>query len=741
MRRHAIKAALLAQTFVMVPGLAFGQTVSVPDDGLADIIVTANRVESSAQKTAVAINVYSGADLVAKGVTNVTALAAVDPSITITTNQLASYIAIRGVASTDTTATGDPSVPFSRDGFYTNREFALRASMYDVARVEVLKGPQGTLNGRNSTGGLVSVLTNRPSFENSGYVNVEGGNYGTFNTEGAVNLALSDRVAVRASGMFRRNDGYRFITGVNTRADDEHVWSGRFQIAARPTENLTLRLVYQHDDIDQVGTTAWKFFPIGTRPDSFGSARSFPGDFTPTTRLIDNRVQWEAKLDDIFGNLKVIYAGGRDEIKFNHVIDGTTPIYPAIRTFADVESPVTWNHEVRIANDPSDRLFVQAGYFHFLENNSLTNGFLNVSMTGPFAPGGPLAALSTAGRYGVFFQYKLKAESDAVFAQAAYAVTDKVKLTGGVRFTWDRKTRSGFSITDIQAVSSPFAPPIVLVSDGAGSYPEAPVAKAQPTFHLGIDYTPHSDALFYAKYDRGYKAGGLNNSDSGKIVPNYAPEKVDSFEIGAKTRWMGNRIQFNADAFYFNYANYQGNQLVSTGSGAAGTFNVGSAKVYGAEAQLTALFGQGGRIDLATTLLRTRMGNNIIINTGSNPPTPVDVSGNRLPSAPGMTLAGGIEYAFPALGGTLTPRADFKHSSKFYYSVFNNEDESSQPYTLLNANLTYQPDSRNWSVSAFVRNILDSVVLATAERNYLAGINAYTFQAPRTWGLRAGIQF
>lgn len=743
-----IHIALLAGSAFALPAMAQSQepapqaadaTGPTGQTGIADIVVTANRVQTSAQKTAVAINVYSGADLVSRGISNVTALTASDPSINITTTTDGSYLAIRGVASTDTTQVGDPSVPIARDGFYTNRQFGLQSSMYDVARIEVLKGPQGTLNGRNSTGGLVSIITTRPKFENSGYVNAELGTYSTFNGEAGLNYSPSDKLAFRASGIYRRHDGYRRLSGINVIGDDEDMYSGRFQIAARPTENLSLNLLYQHDDLDSVGSISWKT-PIGQRPD-FGKARIFPGFFKPYNRLIVNRVQWEARLDDVLGNLSVIYAGGRDSTTFRHALDGTSDIYPAVRTYINNERPVTWNHELRISNDPVQRLFVQAGYFHFYEKNAIINGLYNVSMTGPFAPGGPFAALSTAGRYGVYFDNLIVTTSDAAFAQGAFAATDQLKLTLGARLTWDKKTRTGTNITDIQAVGSPFAPPVVVTGPADGIYPFNGKRKPQASFHAGIDFTPSDQILLYGKYDRGYKAGGFNSPDNGQPVPGYQPETIDSFEVGAKTKLMGGRLIFNVDGFYFNYSNYQGSQYTQTGSGSAGTFNVGSARVYGAEVQASALFGAGGRFDLNAALLNTKMGDNIIIANGASPPELINVGGNRLPNAPSAVITATVEYAIPMMGGHVTPHVDAKYSSKFYYSVFNYEDETSRSYVMANANVTFEPDSRNWQISFFVRNLTDHVVLTSGKRNYLAGINEYVFQPPRTYGVRTSLKF
>jgi iron complex outermembrane receptor protein len=735
MRTHSTRNALLAGCALILPAAALAQSEAPPEvqGGIKEVIVTANRVETSAQKTSVALTIYTGDELTDKGVASVAALALIDPSVNVTSSTGAAYVAIRGVASTDTTQIGDPSVPIARDGFYTNRSYTIQSSMYDLARVEVLKGPQGTLNGRNSTGGLVSIITNRPEFATSGQINTEVGNFKAVNVDGAVNVALSDKAALRFSALSREHRGYREVTGINLRGDDEDTASARVQIALRPTKGLNLWASYQHDDIDNVGDVALNTSGIGVRPASFGDARSFPGLAPTYNRLKNDRVRWEATLDSLPGGLALVYSGGRDKVEFHHALDASGSVYPAIQQFLINESPVTWNHEVRVSNSTKSRLFVQGGLFYFTEDNAMTAGVFNLEMTGPFATGGPLAALGTAGRYGVFFDHRIKTKSQAAFGQAAYALTEQLKFSLGLRHTRDKKERTGISNTDIQAVGSPFAPPVFLSSSAEGTY-----RQSEPTYHVGLDYTPTQNSLIYAKYDRGYKSGGFNSNGSGPSVP-YESEHLSAVEVGTKNRFLNNRLQLNGAAFSFDYRGYQASQFSSALGGGAGIFNVGNAKIHGAEAQLVSLFGDGGRIDLNVAYLRTKFGPGIVVNDGGG--TPHDIGGNRLPNAPSLSMSAGLEYGWNFDSGTLTPRLDVKYTSDYYFSVFNNPDETSDAYVMGNASLTYEPTNGRWRVQAFVRNLADKVVLANGAQNFLAGLNSYQFQPPRTFGVRATYRF
>ena len=733
--RCASASLLAISAFIATPALAADQAGDTAGKGgLQEIVVTANRVETASQKTPIALTVYSGADLAAKGVSNVQALSSIDPSVNVTSSTGAAYVAVRGIASTDVTETGDPSVPIARDGFYTNRSFNIQSSMYDVSRVEVLKGPQGTLNGRNSTGGLIAIITNRPTNISGGYASVGLGNYGAFESDLGVNIAVSDSFQMRASGTYRYHDGYRTITGLpngqTLRGDDANVASGRFQIAWKPAEGLRLWASYQHDSVTGVGDVT-KDSTLGTRA-SLADVSTFPGTAPTLTRLTGDRIRWEAVYDALPAGLSLTYAGGWDKSDWRHRLDATGPVYDAVRQFIQSENPTTWNHEVRLANNANSRLFVQTGWFHFQEANVINSGLYNVQMTGAFAPGGPLAAMGQPDKYGIKFDYNILTKSDGVFAQLAYRLNDQIKLSLGARNTWDSKVRTGQAVLFLPALASPFAPALTLNTPGNGT-----MSKSQPTFHVGLDYQVTPRSLIYAKFDTGYKAGGFNSNGSAASV-SYDPEKLSAFEIGTKNRFLDNNLQVNAAAFYFDYSGYQASRSEAALSGGAGIFNVGSAKIMGAELQTIALLG-GVRLDSNIALLHTEFGQGIIVRDGAG--NDRSIAGHSLPNAPDFVATFGVEKAFALDFGTITPRVDGKYSSAFYYDVFNDADTRSNSYVTGNASINFKPAAGNWQIDAFIRNFTDKVVLANAARNYVANKNTYQFQAPRTFGIRASVKF
>ncbi|GEM_PF-2248019 len=724
---------LVSVSVFAMPTMALAQNAADESQeqasGLGDIIVTANRTASNAQDTPTALNVYSGDALRDAGIASVRDLASIDASVNISPSAGAAYVAVRGIASTDVTEIGDPSVPVARDGFYTNRSFSLNSSMYDLARIEVLKGPQGTLNGRNSTGGLVSIITNRPKFENGGYSSVEVANFGTFNGEMGANLAISDTFAIRASGTYLSHNGYRKIDGPTRSGDDEDFASGRIQ-ALYNSGGLSAWVSYQHDSRVVNGDAILRGTLGGPKP-SFSDLGAFPGNSPQKTTLEGDRIRWELSYTTD-SNLNFIYAGGYDSQNWVNVLDATGPEYPANRQFRQNERPKTWNHEFRVSNDNSSRLFFQAGYFRFSENNTVDSGLYNREMTGPFAVGGPLEALGQPDQYGIKFDYKIRTRSQAVFAQVDYDLTDQLEISLGGRYTWDKKVRSGQALLDLQALASPFAPASTFPVEGNGR-----LSDSQPTWHAGLNYRPAPDTLIYAKYDRGYKSGGFNSNGSSAPVP-YDPEQLDAFEIGTKNSLLGNTLQLNGDVFYSNYRGYQASQTSDVLQG-SGIFNVGSAKIFGVEGEVKALLGQNTRLGLNAAYLHTKFGDGIVVNDGDG--NPADISGNRLPNAPSFTLTGSIDQDFVLGSGKITAHADAKYSSKYYFSAFNLDDISTGSFAIANASLGYEPNHGGWKVIAFVRNIFDKNVLSYAQQNFVSHTNNYQFQPPRTYGVRASVNF
>lgn len=695
------------------------------------VVVTANRIKTNAQRTPVALSVLSATALSDAGVSSVQAMQAIDPSVNVTSNAGAGYVAMRGIASADVTEIGDPSVPIARDGFFVNRSFSMGSSMYDLERVEVLKGPQGTLFGRNSTGGLINIITKRPGQFKGGFFSLDVGNYNAVTAEGAVNVPLSDTVQLRVSGISRRHDGYRELTGIGIEGDDAKSWSGRVQLAFQPIKGFDGLVSYQHDHVNEVGDVVMNT-PLGEVA-SFGDAKSFHADAPSFNRIRGDRLRWDFSYDQLPYGLTLSYAGGYDKQTWNHGLDGTATHYPAVRQYLQDEAPDTWNHEVRLATPQSGRFAGQVGLFHFDEKNTINSGLLNLRMDPQYA-GGPL---DFGGLYGIRFNYRVRTKSDAVFGQGSVKLTEDLKLTAGARYTKDRKERNGESVMNSNALISPFVSIPFSPTSGNGS-----LSSSKPTWQAGLDWTVAPDNFLYAKMATGYKSGGFNSVANSPTIP-YGEENVRSYEIGSKNKFDNRRITLNLAAFYQDYKGYQASQTINAVNGGASiiTFNVGNATIKGLEAEFNARLGQSSRFDLSATWLHARFGDNILVADGDTPPVLHDIGGNTLPNAPRLVYTAAFEHNFEIGDSTLTMRLSGKHSSEFNYMVFNHRDTRSPAYTTGNLVFTYARNNSDWQLQAYVNNFTDEVVLANAQRSYTSGHNTYQFQPPRTFGARMRYNF
>jgi iron complex outermembrane recepter protein len=721
MSANPILGAAIAAALFSPLAVAQTETGGAQSGPLEEVIVTAQKHEEPAQKTAISMSIYSGDDLAANGVSSVASLASVDPSLNMTSANGAGYMAVRGVASTDFTEIGDPAVSISRDGFFTNRSYGLYSSLYDVERIEVLKGPQGTLQGRNTTGGAVNIITRKPGTEFGGYIAADAGDYGALNFEGALNIPLGDKVQARLSALSRQHDGYRDNSPVPDDGDDDDSQSVRLAIAFQPFENFTGIISGQYDKIDDVGDVAAKRTLGQVTHFDTDSSQKFPLYQPYFTDMTDKRLHWEFNYGGLPAGMTITYLGGYDDVTWKHALDATVDPNVVQQQFIQEENPTTQNHELRLSGGADSPLFWQVGLFYFEEKNGpLDSGLIN--RTGPFA-----------GRYLIHFLYDVKTESKAAFGQIAWNVTDAIKLSAGMRYTEDEKTRTGEANLDLQVASGGFLPPIIITTPGNGH-----IKDSKPTYHAGIDWQVTDDSLLYLKYDTGYKSGGFNSNGSAPSVP-YGPETVDAIELGTKNRFAGDTVQLNAALFYQKYDGYQAAQSTPVISSGSGVQNAGDADIYGIEGEVIYAFADRGRFHVNASWLDTEFKEfNAITPDGTQN---LDLAGNELPNAPDLSVSAGIEYGFDFIGGTLTPRIDGKYTSSFFYDFYNNVDTKTDATTVGNASLSFSPDSEKWNLQAYVRNFTDEVVFARMYRNYVVNVNEYQFAPPRTYGLRFQYNF
>ncbi len=689
------------------PVIAQSNQVAAPADssGLEEVIVTAEKRESSEQKTPIAMSVFSRDTLASNGVGDLQDLTALAPSVSFSKSNANSIVTIRGVSSRDTTEIGDPAVAVSVDGFYFQRSIGLADSTFDLERVEVLRGPQGTLYGRNATGGAINFITAKPTKDLEGSASVSYGNYNAVTAEGAVNIPLADRVQLRASFFTRSHDGYRDNAPARN-GDDADAKAARLHLMLEPTDNLTALLTAEFVKLGGVGPAVYgtplQFDSNGNvlhaRPpmpaDPTEWPLSAPSGYMDST---SKTLRW--KLDYDAGLAKITYLGGFRRLDYHSLLD-LDGVADEAFYFQANEQPRTWNHELRVSSKSDQRLTWQLGAFYFQETNDLLTYFQNYLVPQP-----------PANLY-IFTYPNINATSKAGFGQTSFALTDTVKVEAGVRYTRDYKRRVGN------------------LNYGSGILDEdASAASSKTTYHAGIDWQATPGSLLYAKVDTGYKAGGFTD-----VAP-YAPESITAYEVGSKSRFLGNTLQLNTGAYYYDYTNQQISQFTN---GQTTIDNAGKSQIYGLELEGALLLTDADRLDGYIGYLHAQFKDFLLAVGGTNQ----QLAGNSPPQSPRLSLNFGYQHRFTMPDGAgLTARVQTHIETSSYLTVNNNPDDRQGSYSRSDAMLTYAPADSKWSLEAYGKNLENKAIIIAAQENGLWGTYNYQFADPRTYGLRVSTRF
>lgn len=698
----AITLALLGGAGTVTMQTAIAQTPSdeAAVGSLEEVIVTAEKRSASEQKTPISMTVFSQEALQSNGVGSLDDLTSIAPSVSFGRASNASIVTIRGVSSRDTTEIGDPAVAVSIDGAYFQRAIGMSDATFDLERVEVLRGPQGTLYGRNATGGAINFITAKPTQEFGGYASVTLGNYDLVSTEAALNLPLADRAQLRASFFTRSHDGYR-NNAPGSNGDDADSKAARVHLMLEPTDQLTALLTLEWVKLGGVGPAVYGTpltFDEGgnvlhTRQPLPPNAETWPLS-SPPNRLDSTTKSLRWKIDYDFGGADLTYIGSYRRLDYQALydLDGTDLVGAY---FLPKEQPRTWSHEVRLASKDDTRFAWQIGGISFEEKNNLYTLFQTYDVANP-----PQTLY-------IFSYPDIAAKSVAGFGQASYAVTDEVKIEAGLRYSKDDKHRRG--LFDYG--------PGVQIQDAASS-------SNKTTYHAGINWQRTPSNLLYAKYDTGYKAGGFTD-----VAP-YDPETITAYEIGTKNRFLGNTVQLNAAAFYYDYTDQQISQFID---GRTLVRNAGSSEIYGLELEGSALLGNADRLDGYIGYLHAEF-TDFALSVGSQN---VQLAGNHPPQSPSLTANLGYQHEFAMPNGaTLTARIQTNYTSKSYLTFFNYPNDRQDSYTRSDLIFTYTPEGGQWLIEAFGRNLENEQVLTQAQENGLWGMYNYQFMAPRTYGVR-----
>lgn len=641
---------------------------------LEEVIVTAQRREESLQRAGLSVTAVSGEDLQAEGLTKLADIIGAIPGVQLSGNPRGPSIFVRGVGTDRPPQFGDAPIATNVDGVYLSRPEGLRGAFYDLQRVEVLRGPQGTLYGRNATGGAINVLTAAPTDQFEGRAAVELGDYALIKTEGMVNLPLSEDLAVRAAYMTDFRDGF-----LSNGGNDSGVTSGRLKGLWTPSDAVRLSLQGDYTTIEGNGVS-YVDLGVETRDDPW--ATTLPSDIHEDNTIWT--LQGQLDVDLPFARLTVVPAYRDFQRDARTFVSGNY----TIETSADEQTSL----EARLSSIGDGRLSWSGGVFWLKAEQ-------------------PISTLTEASGEGQDITLN-HTDSRAVFGQASFAVTDAFRLVAGARYTQDEK--------EARAVT---------VSRGANNGVVATNALESDSFdyRVGLEYDVSPSSLLYAQVSTGYKNGGFNALP--RTIVAYEPETIDAYLIGSKNRFLDGSLQLNAEAFFYDYQDYQTVEfryIAVINNFAPVTVNAESARLYGGEVETIWAPTPNDRFNLSVAYLNTTFGP--FVSGG------VDYEGYPLPRSPEWTVPFGYQriFDFPN-GASLTARLDGIWKSGSHTNFAQTAGTYDGAHLMGDVSMTLTDPSGRFSLGAYVKNVGDYPEMLQVATG--AGGAKLIIGAPRTVGL------
>jgi iron complex outermembrane receptor protein len=739
---------------------AAATTAPAPDQpGIADIVVTAQRREENLQHAAIAVSAVAGDTLTRQSISQAADLTRLLPAVQIAPASSFTQIYVRGVGTFGANAFAEQGVAFNLDGVYLSRPAAPAGVFYDLERVELLKGPQGTLYGRNSTGGALNVITHKPVLnDNSGFATLEYGNYNTLKTTGAINLGVGDHLAVRVAGQHAAHDGY-----YNDGYDDEDTDAVRVQVRGDTLNGLDATLSFDYARVGGKGPGGTilplLFDPGGTRlgPSDPRVLADYlaRGPTAPVPQIV-------ARADGYQDNRFVgVYATINADLGFAKLT-----VIPAFRQ-TDLDFV---NYSTGYLIDVDDHAKQVSGEARLAGKTGPLNWVLGAYVFGEDTHGNQLYSQASSG---TFVRTRLSTDSFAFFGQGTYSLTDRFRLTGGVRYTQDHKIQNSFAqslpfVGFVTPAFPNFTPIIATIS----SNPQSNVTFRKATWKAGVEYDLAPRSLLYASVSTGFKSGILFSAVGNNTS---RPETLTAYTLGSKNRFLDNRLQINVEGFYWDYKDQQISGLgpVQVGSSAAGplygpvflTQNAGAATLYGAEIETVFQPTRADQFSFDIQYLHSRYDDlryQYYSTAGSAPvvgcPTQltslagttaaariyaVDCSGRPLVNAPRWAANAGYEHRFELGGsGRVTFAVDTRLETSRYLSLDYLPLGRQSRYSTTNLRLTYAPPRDRFELTGFVNNVENTLIYSNSLQSPVKAGTLYNLiRPPRTYGIRGTVRF
>lgn len=757
-------------------------------DGLSDIVVTAQRRSESLQRAAVAVAVVDSNSLIKAGVTASSQLGGLVPALSAQPSGGANTVFfLRGVGNFTVNGYSDPAVAFNYDGVYMGRPTSTSGTFYDIARIEVLKGPQGTLYGRNATAGAINVIPQEPKLGTfGGSINASFGNYNAISVQAAANIPIGEHSALRVSGNVINRDGY-----LSDGTSDEVGQGIRLQFLTEAIPDLKIRIAadYSHAGGRGGGASYGDRYVYNAATGSYTAIASGLGKdiglldprsqayrtanlYSPLAKRNVDPIQSVSYLNNDFYGVKA-------ELEYKSAA-GTLTVLPAYRhsTLDNIFNVYGWNAWVQEKDDQ----FSLEGRFA-TERLAIFDAIV----------GGYYFDETVKGNYtfnqqvlSAYQNFTSKTKSYAAFGRLTAHVTDSLRLVGGLRYTHDKKQFDGaadvltvictqaacpnatlLTLTDSidqlpMATPARGGAPVPQGTSGAilaraTTYVNKPQSFSRATWRAGVEFDLGPRSLLYASFETGYRSGGYALSAG---YETYQPEYIDAYTVGMKNRFFGNRLQLNLEAFIWKYRDQQVSHVGIDRAGNSGVFteNVGRSTNQGFEVETQFLPFENTLLNATVQYLDAKF-DRFVYNTPVQvgPPATgcpaaisatdpsvyaVNCSGMPAYQSPKWTINMGIQQTLPIDDShKIVASFDTQYKSSRYigfeYLSFQRVGSTWQS----NATLSFGSQDDSWNLSAFVANIENNRIPTTGPYYSFAASGNLITSAPRTYGLRGAIKF
>ena len=699
-----------------------------------EVLVTAEKRSESLQDLSQAISVLDGDDLDNQQISSFVDLSAIAPGVNIAKNEgFKTVITIRGVGNeANQNAIANPSVSYHLDGIYVASPFALQTDFLDLERIEVLRGPQGTLFGQNSTGGAINVITQAPTVDDTfGKADLTVGDYGLVKARAAYNLPLSDTLAVRASFISNDRDGFTDNLTLGQDLDDANSTSARVRVLYEPRDNFRANFTAQIFDEDRNGAAQKGL--LDPTPDARELRQDSRADYELTSELYSVVLEWDFEAF----SLKSLTSYQNDDVLINR--DNDRNDLAVLAPFAQLPSvyvpetnkqkTVTQEINLISGNPLFGKMDWVAGVFYLdTEVEISIRELLDFNFNGSFDPFtlAQVFAFDDTAEIGFISDSKPERDSTSIYGQGTWNFNDEWRAVFGMRYTEDEVYSAvtnfyGRTGTDIIEMDS-----------------------EKVTGRFVVEHDFNDSTMGFASYTRGFKPGGSNLTYGLEavvapvvVLPTFDEEIVDAYELGLKTDLADGRVRLNVAAFYYNYEGLQ-YQATDPEVFQGGVGNIPESEIFGAELELSAFLSDSVILDVRVAWLDTEItGNhlaldnvqseaagNALIGQGFNlfsddiqiarSAAVQNVNGNELAKTPKFTGNIALNWNTNINAGELNSSLQYTYRGEFKHRIFNNAVTDIVPsYDIINLVVGFRPKGKNWSFELIAKNLTDE-----------AGINA-----------------